>query len=158
MNLSLYIRRYNQRHLKTKLEYVSANIVTYELRRDLSECSVSVSIFFLPFIWLVSDDPLEIKSDKSLILPCHIYMCIRSFPLVVGSLWKGSPGPHYYGRKFTPCTEERLKKRGGGGGRTQLHHACLVMFNNYKNITIVKSGCKKLQYNIWLKRILLLLK
>ena len=50
MNLSLYIRRYNQRHLKTKLEYVSANIVTYELRRDLSECSVSVSIFFLPFI------------------------------------------------------------------------------------------------------------
>ena len=77
---------------------------------DLPECSVSVSIFFWSFLWWVSDDPLKIKSDKSLMLPCHIYMCICSFPLIVGSLWKGSPGPHYYERKNSLQALKKKKK------------------------------------------------
>ena len=78
---------------------------------DLPECSVSVSIFFWSFLWWVSDDPLKIKSDKSLMLPCHIYMCICSFPLIVGSLWKGSPGPHYYERKNSLQALKKKKKK-----------------------------------------------
>ena len=38
-----------------------------------------------------------------------IYIHVHTF--ISTSHWKGSPGPHYYGRKFTPRTEERLKKK-----------------------------------------------
>ena len=55
------------------------------------------------------DDLLGMKSDKSLMLPFHLYMCIREYSLVVESLWRGSPGPHSCGLNFTPCTEEILK-------------------------------------------------